>query len=96
MGHGQPIQLISRRSQPIRAQIRVPSHPSKQQPLEKFSALSVDKKWVVGVSPQPLALNDWQTGGGCGLSMPFFTLIRLIKMQISQFREFRFQHPAGF
>jgi hypothetical protein len=47
-----PIRLIRLKNQQTRSQIRVPFHPSKQQPY-KFSALSVlsvDKKWVVGVS----------------------------------------------
>jgi len=41
---------------------RMPFHPSKQQPYKfsEFSVLSVDKKWVVGVSPrQVFSCGSW-------------------------------------
>jgi hypothetical protein len=45
--------LICQIKQPIRLQIRVPFHPSKQRPYKfsEFSVLSVDKKWVADASP---------------------------------------------
>jgi hypothetical protein len=44
----------------------VPFHPSKQQPykISVLSVLSVDKKWVVGVSPRQVFLcGSWLKNG---------------------------------
>ena len=57
-----PIRPIRRRKQQTKPRFCVPFHPSKQQPYKfsEFSVLSVDKKWVVGVSPrQAFSCGSW-------------------------------------